>query len=676
LRRSLPLRGWEDDDAGGAAKDPDAFLTRRAATPFFFKASDRARYTPQLARWPGESAKRADEIASGVFPYFSHAAMRVDFPPDWHANPFSGQRAPSNRHWSKIGDFECGDIKVIWEPSRFAFAFTLVRAYWRTGEERHAETFWRLVEDWREMNPPQAGVNWKCGQEIAFRVMAWCFGLHGFLDAAATTPSRVAQLGQMIAVSGARIAANIDYALNQQNNHGISEAVGLWTIGALFPEFSSAAAWKRRGHELLERLGRELIYEDGAFSQHSTNYHRVMLHDYVWALRLGELHGAPFSEELKGRVARAGEFLFQMQDEASGRVPNSGHNDGALVLPLSDCAYPDFRPAVQAAHFLATGERLLAPGPWDEDLLWLFGPDAPAAPLRTREREDLSAADGGLFAFRAAESFAVTRCPVFRHRPSHADALHVDLWWRGENIALDAGSYSYNAAPPWDGALARAAAHNTVTVDGHDQMEQVGKFLWLPWLRATAGARRRSGRLAYCEAAHDGYARLAGPASHRRGIVRLGADFWLVLDALRSGLPHDHRLHWLLLDAPHDWDSDSGRLTLDTRAGRYFAQADTFSRNGRRSLVRGGEDSVRGWRSLFYQHREPALSLEVLARGANADFWTVFGPSSFVVGIAQDALTLTSDAMKARVELTAAPDGPLVSAVEVRAEFSERMEVA
>src|SRR6185369_9740255 len=101
--------------------------------------------------------------------------------------------------------------------SRFGFAYALARAYWRTGDEAHAEMFWRAAEDWRAKNPPQLGPNWKCGQETSFRVMAWCFALHALLDARATTASRVASLARMIAVSAERIAANFDYALSQRN---------------------------------------------------------------------------------------------------------------------------------------------------------------------------------------------------------------------------------------------------------------------------------------------------------------------------------------------------------------------------------------------------------------------------------------------------------------------------
>ncbi|MDZ7696582.1 MAG: heparinase II/III family protein [Deltaproteobacteria bacterium] len=319
------------------------------------------------------------------------------FPLDWHRNAFTGQVAPRDLHWSEISDFEYGDIKLIWEPSRFGFVYDLVRAYWRTGDEKYAQAFWRLVEDWGENNPPNCGVNWKCGQEISFRVMAWCFGLYGFGRAAATHAGRVVALAEMIAVSAERIEGNIGYALNQRNNHGISEALGLWTVGVLFPELRKAVRWREKGRRFLEEQARSLIYEDGSFSQHSLNYHRLMLHDYLWALRLGDLNGQSLSDELKDRVQLAGEFLYQLQDEETGQVPCYGQNDGALILPLNNCHCRDFRPVIGAVHYYFSGERLFEHGPWDEDLLWLFGPDALSASVKEKPRQDLKATEGGYY---------------------------------------------------------------------------------------------------------------------------------------------------------------------------------------------------------------------------------------------------------------------------------------
>lgn len=681
---SGPWEAWPLERLVGEGRlaDPEAYLEyRRGKAPaFFFGPANRPGYAAWFARWDaggGSPLEEAEDLAEGVMRYFAHRRVRAGYPPDWHANAVTGGRAPEDRHWSRVSDFGHGDIKLIWEPGRFSFAYALVRAYWRTGDERWAELFWQGVESWRQANPPHQGVHWKCGQEISFRVMAWCFGLYGFLDSPASTPARVAALAQMVAVSARRIEANLGYALSQKNNHGISEALGLWTAGILFPELRDAGRWRETGRAALERQGRELIYEDGAFSQHSVNYHRVMLHDFLWCLRLGDLHGEPFSAELRERVGRAVEFLWQIQDERTGRVPWYGQTDGALVLPLSNCDALDFRPVVQAGHYYRTGTRCWESGPWDEDLLWLFGPQAVEAPVEAPPRRELRAQAGGCHTLRASSGFAFVRCPVFRHRPGQADALHVDIWWRGQNVALDAGTYSYNAPAPWDNPLAHTAFHNTVTVDGLDQMERAGRFVWLPWLRATVQreCRSQAGHVAYWEGEHDGYARLRPPVTHRRAVVRLGEEHWVVLDRLESAGTHRYRLHWLLPDLPHTWNPDAGRLEADTPEGRYRVSLGTADGHGAVSLVRADPATPRGWRAPYYSERVPALSVDLTVEGAVARLWTVLGPGADVVADG-DALRVAAGGWQASVRWGAGAGEPVATAIVMAGSVTDALRVA
>lgn len=686
IQKKLPATAWTAQPLANALSDaalaePAAYLDyRRAKAPrFFFAPGDREKYATQLKQWDGERNPVAEieQFMRGQFTYFNRTVGEVGFPPAWNANPFTGKSTPSDRHWSRIGDFGHGDIKIVWEPNRFGFAYTLVRAYWRTGDEGYAEQFWQLIEDWQTHNPPQQGVNWKCGQEASLRVMAWCFGLYGFLNSAATTAARVAMLAQMIALSGQRIAANLNYALSQRNNHGISEGLGLWTIGVLFPELSQAAKWRETGRRVLEAEGRDLVYDDGSFAQHSVVYHRLMLHDYLWALRLGDVLEQPFSAELKSRIGKAGEFLYQIQDETSGQVPLYGQTDGALILPLNNCGYPDFRPVIQAIHYLSNGTRCYESGAWDEDLLWLFGADALISPIKATPREDLAAKVGGYYILRSPQGFAFTRCvSSFRHRPGQADVLHVDIWWRGQNVACDSGTYSYNAPDPWNNSFGQTSYHNTITVDGKNQMEQAGKFLWLPWLqgRVRFSARSEAGALDYWEGEHNGYERLAAPTSHRRAVVRLGDEHWLIMDAVRSAESHDFRLHWLLPDGPHQWN-ESGQIALTTPAGDYHVQAATMTGEASYSLVRADENSPRGWRSPFYGYREAALSLDVTQKSSECKFWTILGPQSCQVKVSAGVMKIEAATWQATVQCGTRADEPMVTSVEMRGDTRDKLEI-
>src|SRR5262249_2057655 len=154
----------------------------------------------------------------------------------------------------------------------------------------------------------------------------------------------------------------------------------------------------------------------------------------------------------------------------------------------------------------------------DEDLLWLFGPDSLNVPVIAPERTAVAAAEGGYYTLRGAETFVMTRCARLRHRPAQPDMLHVDGWWRGHHIAIDPGTFSYGDQNPVDQALVRTAAHNTVAVDGRDQMERFGKFLWFPWVRGhVLRLPEANSPFPIWEGEHDGYAR-AG-VHYRRAIA-------------------------------------------------------------------------------------------------------------------------------------------------------------
>jgi asparagine synthase (glutamine-hydrolysing) len=626
MQRRLPVCKWSERPLAGFLRDdvpcdPVQYMRFRQsrAGGFLFQALPSASLLTSVSE--AQAVAQADALLRGTWVYFGAIPVKAGFPPNWHRNPLTGEQAPGDRHWADIDDFSFGDIKLIWEASRFTSVYALVRAYALIRDEKYPNAFWNLVEDWAAHNPPQTGPNWKCGQEATFRLMAWCFGLHGFLNSSQATPERISHLAAMIAVTAERIEANIEYALSQNNNHGISEAVGLFTVGTLFPEFRRAETWLARGRDLLESQARTQIYDDGAYVQHSTNYHRVMVHDYLWAARLAEINGAPFSEALYKRLLRSTQFLDALTDPVSGKAPNYGNNDGSQVLPLTDCEYADFRSTLQASYYLCSRLRRFPTGPWDEGLIWLFGESALAAPMLPAKQDAISATSG-YYLMKGPESWAMIRCAEYRDRPAHADQLHVDLWWRGLNVATDGGTYQYNTFPPWDNAFNSTVAHNTVTIDGQEQMRRFSRFLWLDWAKGRVLRHTKNGGTEVWAGEHDGYRRLS--VTHRREVERRG-DSWAIRDEmLGGGGEHTVRLHWLLPNFACETDLETGVIRLNTPEGTIQVHTRASS-TAQFSLVSSGQYiagnevskdvSTRGWVSQTYAAKTPALSFVVEASG-------------------------------------------------------------
>ncbi|MBN1373394.1 MAG: alginate lyase family protein, partial [Anaerolineaceae bacterium] len=505
---SAPLRRWLHPDVPA---EPTAYASwREANTPAF--VFDELPALNALLPWDARTAvAEAERILTGEFKFFEHQWFQLGFPPNWTLDPLTQKYFGITQHWTQIPDDGPYDIKYVWEASRFAFVFTLIRAYAATHDERFPAAFWSLVEDWAEQNPPGMGPNWKCGQEASLRLLAWCFGLYTFRGSPHTTPERLTKLAQFSAALAQRIYRNLDYAISTRANHMVSEAFGVWLAGLLFPEFKDAPLYLKTGRALLEQAAGQQIFPDGAYSMYSVNYNRFILHVYLLALRLGDLNKQPFSEDLRRAVSASVDHLAQLIDPESGQMPEYGSIDGALVLPLNTCDYTDYRPVLQLGACITRGARLFPPGPWDEDLLWLCGPQSLEAPLQPPQQQDSAFPDGGIYTLRGPSSKVTIRCASHRERPSHADQLHLDLFWHGQSVAIDAGTYLYNGSGIWQNGLARSAVHNTVTVDGEDQMQRLTRFTWGNW---SEGRVLPSAPTLTWRGEHDGYTRLPDPVTH------------------------------------------------------------------------------------------------------------------------------------------------------------------
>jgi len=523
-------------------------------------------------------------------------------------NPMTGRRARADVHWTRVPEFSSGDIKALWEPSRFGWAFVLGRAYARTGDGRYAEAFWQLFEDWCEANPPNRGPQWRCGQEATFRLIAAVFGRRVFDGAASSTAARLARWRRFVYATATRIAANLSYALSQSTNHGISECVGLAAAARLLPQATESGRWLTRARTALDSQVTDLVYADGGFSQHSTTYHRLLLQVLAWHVAVERAAEEGPSAGVVHAGQRATRFLLALVDPATGLAPLCGSSDGSDVLPLASADYLDLRPVLQLASVIFTGSPVLSPGAWDEAAAWLTGGRAsgpsptpgPLVPVWT-------APIAGWHMLRQPGTRLFLRAPaVFRHRPSQADLLHVDVWWRGHPVTHDPGTYSYNAADPFASAFRDTRVHNTVEVQSANQMQAVGRFLLLPWARGRIDVDQ-SGQQLMGE--HDGYARFG--VTHRR-VARFDAGrAWVVEDTIRAthAKPVRVRVHWLLADREYELDVSAGHLDLTLGGEPYRVAWTAEGAVPVVTCVRADPLTDRGWWSPRYLQIQPAVSL-------------------------------------------------------------------
>ena len=555
-----------------------------------------------------QSLKReAEEINNGILHYFARHDFKIGSPPDWFVNPFNGSRVPEpQKHWTLLKDFDpaVGDIKTIWEASRFGWTHKLARCYRLTGDRKHLELLNGWVSDWVDKNPLNTGPNWKCGQEASIRMINLLLSAYVIGDVMNPSSSLV----RFVSEHCERIETNIRYALSLDNNHGTSEAAALLIGGAWLGRvaaqegapMSNAKKWEEKGRYWLERLVIRQVSRDGGFSQHSVNYHRVLVDTLsivvFWQRHLGL---ARFSEQFYERARAAVNWFFQMVDPQTGEAPNLGANDGSLFFPLSSCDYRDFRPGVQLGAVLFYGSRAYPEGPWDEPLYWL-SLDSEKGRRNTLIRDSTAFTESGYVTFLAPASWGIVHAPNYRFRPSHADAMHLDIWNKGVNVIRDTGSYSYNCEPPWDRYFQSAAAHNTIQFDSHDQMPRIGRFLFAKWTRAKTERplQRKNGVLSWEGSYTDYYG-----CRHNRRIV-VEKNCWKVTDTI-SGYKEKAVLRWFLI--PGKWSIENNKCKGPN------VSIEIAARNAKAEIA-----LREGWESRYYFEKTNLPLLEITVSGKNA----------------------------------------------------------
>lgn len=543
---------------------------------------------PVSAGAPGIARRNCSDLAC-----FGWKRMPLDGPPpNWHQNIISGVSLGStDRPWWEIPDFNqtVGDIKTIWELSRWDWVVQLAQCAVQ-GEISCLDRLNDWLGDWIRHNPAYQGPNWKCGQEASIRLM------HLALAALLLGQHRSASpaLRKLVRAHLRRIEPTLSYAVAQDNNHGTSEAAALFVggtwLGSVRPR-REYARWARLGRHWLENRVKRLIEEDGSFSQYSVNYHRFMLDTLsmaeLWRAKLGL---APFSPRFRRKAESATTWLKAFVQEG-GDVPNIGANDGAQLLRLTEADYRDYRPSVQLASALFSGRSAFTgDGQWNEPLRWLGIPvPTGAAEPETSRLFD----DGGYAVLRKGPAVMYLRYPRFRFRPGQADALHIDLWLAGENLLRDAGSYSYNAPPPWQGYFSGTEGHNTMQFDGRQQMPRIGRFLYGAWLEPVAPPvlEQREGAVE-CAV---GYTDSRGAAHHRR--ILLTAEALHVHDRA-TGFREKATLRWRL--SPGIWRLNGHTISDGARSIKVSADV---------PITRFGLTT--GWESRYYLQKSEVPVLEV-----------------------------------------------------------------
>ncbi len=423
----------------------------------------------------------ANKLLNGDLLYFSHSNYDVGKTPNWFFNPYNKKYIQdSDKHWSDLKDFDLdfGDIKTIWDISRFNWLGTLAIAYKITYDEIYLTRINTWLKDWIKHNPQNTGPNWKCAQESSLRLINLIVAQE--IIGTNTIPNTFLSF---IEIHVNRISVTTFYAKAQDNNHGISEGIALYLGGFVLWKHKSKKYNKifQKGLKLIENRVNHLIMNDGTFSQYSIVYHRMVL-DLLSILELirDRWEIAPFSKKFYKKTFLACEWYSSMIDEVSGNAPNMGGNDGTHLFNFDQKPYRDFRYSlslVSSVFNIPINSNLNK----KHIIQKIFNKKCIIS--NTTNIKPKLFLEGGYIKLVRQKGMAIFRVPKYTFRPPHSDAFHIDIWQDGINLIRDAGTYSYALNSNQCDSFSGTHGHSTIEFDDNNQMPRHSRFLYIDWLK-------------------------------------------------------------------------------------------------------------------------------------------------------------------------------------------------
>lgn len=593
-----------------------------AALPLDWVRSKRQAAAP-APRWtPLDPTSYPVKRHTSAAPMESIQIFDLEFPLgfefDWHRDYRYGRQVERRFAGSmNIRDTAVvSDIKYVWEPSRHQHLSALAFA---ADGEQNADNIVGALDSWLRANPYLYGVHWTSSLELAERLVSWALLYPRIADQISRDEAFRRRWLDSIYHHLEHISRNLSL-YSSANNHLMGELVGMFVGASCFNFWYECEGWRNRAQSLLEREIRLQVGDDGVNREQALSYHLFVMELLLLAFIIGRKAKRPFSQGYEDRLRGMAGFLdtiatvsgdlpwYGDSDDARGFLLAEGESGLEVVMQLAGLLFSEpewlrFRPTPTSAalallpDLVANLDRVTAQTPAKTGKLF---PDAGLACLRSEDGNVRLLMDFGPLGFTSIAAHG------------HADALSLWLAIGGEYFLVDAGTYAYHSHPEWRSYFRSTPAHNTVCVDGENQSEMAGRFLWRAKAQAQLLRFEENSRQVTIVAEHDGYLRLQDPVTHRRTVQFDCASGNLnIEDSFHCVGRHQAELFFHMHEDTEVLSISNGEAQVNWR-GRsiVFSSPDC---NARWEVLRGSDNPKLGWRSRRFNHKEPIPTLRIHA---------------------------------------------------------------
>lgn len=599
------------------------------ARPVKFKCSLFAPEASWLAVWQQHySLEQAqlDSLLQGKVGFFGHDPFDVGQPVNWHRDPQTGIDAPLSfgKSLNYRDDTLVGNVKILWELGRHQHLIPLAVAYASSGDLRYRDAVVAQIESWIEDNPYGLGIHWCSALEPALRLISWAV-VHSLLalrDGEAGLFSAISEpekLGRAI-YQQAWFVRHFLSRYSSANNHLIGELTGLWVACSVFDLGEKGASWAAQAQQELEHEAMLQVYADGVNKEQACYYHLWVLEYFMFAWLVGVRSQQGFSAAFRERILAMSGFLHAVTP-LGGEPPQIGDADDGFVTRFNVAwpknAYSDVLASVDAVFGI--GAELLPHKAFWYALSAGKIPEVVKPAKLDSKTYPVVFSEGGYSVLGNSlvhlvfDAGALGYPSIAAH--GHADALNVCLALDGAWWLVDPGTYAYHSDHGWRDYFRGTAAHNTLLIDGINQSEIGGPFLWTQHAHARLlGAGRDAHGNQWAEGEHDGYKRIAGIHSRRIELDEAAGEI-TISDEVQGVSEHELSVHFHFApDIELIQGEDSGTwLAIKPDTARKLLV--TVDQSWHWEVLRGSESPMLGWYSSALGMKEPTATLRGVWQG-------------------------------------------------------------
>lgn len=409
---------------------------------------------------------------------------------------------------------DIGDARTNWELNRhFQFAL-LAKDYFASGDKKYLEKLIEVFEDWNLKNPFLWGISWTSVMEVAIRCSNWCW-MYGFLSLAKDIPDDLFSKIRIGIINMTDYICQHFSRYSSANNHLIVEMYAVGQAGILCDN----KAWINLSIRTLTEQLPIQNYSDGVNKELSLHYQSFYMEAMGLMERLMVKNNVPVPSSWNPMFEKMSKYLRDCMGEY-GEVVEFGDNDEGKILDLHGGEENHYRYVLGLMSCLLK-RRYIEVVDSSENINWIFtDSEIESSNNKSLYKPEGSVCykEGGNTILRSTDNrvligidhAALGFGSIAAH--GHADALSFQMFIDGEPVFVDPGTYIYHCDLKDRNAFRKTENHNTVCVDGKDQSEMLGAFLW--------GRKAKCDLVTYAEdkerirliGKHNGYK----PIIHRR----------------------------------------------------------------------------------------------------------------------------------------------------------------